>query len=458
MTIIERKDVESMKIKDGCEISISGRNKRRILLVVVILSIIALLTPVSLAATAGRSDIEITDQSVNTDKITAPLLNPAPSALILSILDKEDTVDQGKITDQSVNTDKNEPTVAENDDKEPVKDTPPNKIPEGLPNNAENRFISVINELFFINETELNIDSCYSTILNDDFTIFDLEVGDILFWDAGKRYKHGIYRFIPASLSGHCAIYTGPRYNETTGEYLGNCVDTVPTKNVRFCPLRNDNYAGEDYFAVGRVTNATDSQKEAAAQWAVDLATNPPKPKLYQEFWQVGTGARKWFESNTIVGTNNVWYCSELVWAAYYNTSINTSKADIFIGYFDQNGPWVHAADFDIDEDGWSRLLILPFMGPAVSPLEIFEDDDVDIVFRQNTTSKSDSSCNFTSVYASAYADDSSSNSNSNTLIYSDSEGAALNYLNSGSNSNILTNPSSSLNTNTLTSKLLNLD
>ena len=432
-----------MRIKDGCKISISGRNKRRILLVVVILSIVALLTPVSLAATAGGSDIKITDQSVNTDKITAPLLNPASSALILSILGKEDTVDQRKIADQSVNTDKKEPTVAENDDKEPVKDTPPNKTPEGSSNDVANNNnggnnyfskpgsdFSTFNNLLgrLQGNTNANIDNTnYNSNGPSNFTIpGSLEVGDILIWDAGYRYEHGIYSFIPAIFSGHCAIYIGPRYNETTGNYLGNCVEAVP-RGVGYNNINSSNYIGEHFFAVGRVKNATESQKHAAVNWTLGRVN-----RSYQRFWLPWIGPIKSSIPEGFIPPGDLnkrvddnWYCSELVWAAYYNTSSGT---------------------IDIDEDGWGNTF--PFLIPSVSPLEINDSENVDIVYSWPDGNGT------TTVSLSV---DSGSNSNSNTLIYSDSEGAALNYSNSVSNSNTLNYLSSSLNSNTLSNKLLNI-
>jgi uncharacterized protein YycO len=335
------------------------------------------------------------------------LLNPISSALTLSGLDKEDT------TDLSADTDKKEPTIDLNNANEEkgktTKDSPSNDPQDGLSSDVKNNYI--VNS----KQNSILINELYSS--NDNFNPDILQVGDILFWDVNRtsNSSNRWIRLTPKELNGHCGIYIG--INNSTGEH--QFIEAVP-KGVRISNISADENSTDDcqYFAVGRVTNANYSQKCAAVNW-----TRERVGSSYQEYWKLWLGGPiKSFNHYGPRPTDSKWYCSELVWAAYYNISNNTATKQI-----------------DIDKNGWAVSLPFPFNVPWVSPLEILEDDNVTKFYewpgRENGTKTLSLSVDSISI------------SNSNALIY-------LNY---GSNSNILTNPSSSLNTNALISKLLNL-
>jgi len=477
VAIVERKDVESMRIKDGCEISISGRNKKRILLVGVILSLVTLLTPVSLAATAGISVNKITDQSTN------------------------------------------------NVEKEPAKDTLPNVPQVGSSNDVTNNYITnsgldssnniLIN---IINKIELNSgsvgpESGNSNNINQVNLIGgteskpssvpggfkipdDLQVGDILIWDAGYSYDHGVFRFVPDSLSGHTALYMGPHHKDENGKLVDgpdgngnilNVVEALP-RGVGYNTISGSNYHGEHLFAVGRVKGATPEQKKAAADWACSR-----EGSFYQDYWHlIKVGAGKWmmkfrdYDPNSKDIAKEKWYCSELVWAAYYyncyDTDLFTTQDDVFnylkdtfdasisfdqpLGLDESQTKRLNEdakLTIDIDNDGWNtpvpghpllNYIVSTWCFPSVSPLEIYESDKVTIVYELREDQSN--SCAFTSlsVDSDSNSNSNTASSNSNTVSYSDSKDNTLNY---GSKSNTISYTSSSLNANTLVSKILKI-
>ncbi len=142
-----------------------------------------------------------------------------------------------------------------------------------------------------------------------------LEAGDILFCECQDPSLHHIPGW------DHVAIYVGE--NEF--------IEAVPGEGVRRIPL-SDFYTWAEDITYGYVSTASPSQKESAADFA-DSQLNKP----YQH---IPTGKDPSPDSDA-------WYCSELVWAAYYQAGI------------------------DIDQNGWDYPHV-------VEPFEISLDDDVE--------------------------------------------------------------------------------
>ena len=163
----------------------------------------------------------------------------------------------------------------------------------------------------------------------------DFQVDDLVFFDS--TFRPGRWN-VPGL--DHVAIYLGndtfvcTGHSKQTGTFGVNIMsyDSLFTSGM----LINPRYA--------RVINATAEQRHAATEWALSRIGD-----LYQT-WD----PRKCADPNSRMITANQWYCSEIVWAAYYNQGI------------------------DIDKNGWKRDFpsFFPIFS-AVSPQDIFDDNDV---------------------------------------------------------------------------------
>jgi len=162
-----------------------------------------------------------------------------------------------------------------------------------------------------------------------------LELGDLVFFDSTFRPGRWNVRGLD-----HVAIYLGDNH------FVGTMRNTV--KQVAEVNITDYSY----FFRVlhfvnplfARVVSATPAQRQAATAWALSRIGD-----LYQ-IWD----PEKIADPSAQRVTANRWYCSELVWAAYYQVGI------------------------DLDQNGWKRDFPwgLPFWS-AVSPQEIAADNDV---------------------------------------------------------------------------------
>ena len=163
----------------------------------------------------------------------------------------------------------------------------------------------------------------------------DFQIDDLVFFDS--TYPPGRWN-VPGL--DHIAIYLGndsficTTKNKTTHAREVNIVsnDTLFHNDL----LKNPRYA--------RVINTTSEQRHAATMWM----TQHVKDK-YQTY-----DPRKIPDPNASIITADRWYCSEIIWAAYYNTGI------------------------DIDKNGWNPDF--PWFFPiwsSVSCDDIYYDNDV---------------------------------------------------------------------------------
>lgn len=135
-------------------------------------------------------------------------------------------------------------------------------------------------------------------------------------------------------------------YNEHGAIYIGN--NTVVEANgvVR---LRNYSHFHEwqQNLAFLRVKTANESQRYAAAAWAITLVGSP-----YQNFFDFPWFGFKTADTTRVIAPAKKIYCMELLWAAYYMQGI------------------------DIDRNGW--------MFPCwVTGNDILYDDDIEIIYRE---------------------------------------------------------------------------
>lgn len=163
----------------------------------------------------------------------------------------------------------------------------------------------------------------------------DFQIDDLVFFDS--TYPPGRW-----NVTGfdHIAIYLGNDSfictirNKTT--HLGE-VNIVSYEDLFHGEiLRNPRYA--------RVINTTSEQRHAATLWAISRIRDK-----YQTF-----DPQKIADPNSSRLTANRWYCSEIIWAAYYRTGV------------------------DIDRNGWGRDF--PWFFPIWSSIscdDIYYDNDV---------------------------------------------------------------------------------
>ena len=212
-----------------------------------------------------------------------------------------------------------------------------------------------------LDKKQLNVDTPDSDF-PDNMTI-----GDLLFMDC-NRYTPLHSR--PGEHSDHVSMYIGR--DPETGEPL--LVETVDTTGPRICTF-DETRRWAHNFAYGRVKNVTEEQKIGAVNWAKQLCFERNRPitsngeRIYDNYQYLPyyfdrLGFWKSYRPDGIEVFSKYWYCSELVWASYYNIDEN-GNIDLFIDYKDR---------IDLDQDGW-----LP--PPVVLPLEILNDDDVEIFY-----------------------------------------------------------------------------
>jgi hypothetical protein len=176
--------------------------------------------------------------------------------------------------------------------------------------------------------------STHQSALSTEHLPFDFQIDDLVFFDStfppGRWNVRGL---------DHVVIYLG---NDSFLSTMANKTTHVGEVNIisyddlfHSWMLKNPRYA--------RV-NTTPEQRHAATQWVCSRIGD-----TYQT-WD----PRKCADPNASIITAKKWYCSEIVWAAYYNIGI------------------------DIDQNGWARDF--PWFFPlwsSVSPQDIYDDNDM---------------------------------------------------------------------------------
>jgi uncharacterized protein YycO len=194
--------------------------------------------------------------------------------------------------------------------------------------------------------TSLKISQCMQkekvSYSNKGQNLSMLEPGDIVF----KRPDWSPY------FLNHCLLYIG--YNDSTGLYVFIEASGVE-QQVRY---RYDNEStltiGLFYGPFAKVRHVNDTQK----QNAIDFA----KRQLGKPFQRDWINKNNNPEDTANDSLADEWYCSELVWAAYYNCNNPFPEEEPEDGY-------VYGAGIDLDRNGWEKNLLNI---TTVHPLEIF--------------------------------------------------------------------------------------
>ena len=157
--------------------------------------------------------------------------------------------------------------------------------------------------------------------------------GDILLMD---MKKHGSYWAIPGNYNDHAAIYLGHGFRD--GSYF------IHASGLGVAYVTFDYFhPGFENFTFYYVKEANESVIEGAIEWGESqLGSN------YQCFFLQISDPRWWYwgmfelgekcadPDNELIKTSDRFYCSEFVWAAYYNQGI------------------------DIDQNGWEKIKPVP--------------------------------------------------------------------------------------------------
>ncbi|WP_062327038.1 hypothetical protein [Treponema endosymbiont of Eucomonympha sp.] len=125
-----------------------------------------------------------------------------------------------------------------------------------------------------------------------------LQTGDVVYDDMGFF-----------GLMGHIAIVEGVYRH--SGRVFVRVIEAVADGVVR--GILDATRVEERGTSVFRVSSATSRQRNAAVEFCQSQVIDPPKGWVFNLF-----GDRKKTSSNA-----TGWYCSELVWAAYYNQGID---------------------------------------------------------------------------------------------------------------------------------------
>jgi uncharacterized protein (DUF608 family)/uncharacterized protein YycO len=188
----------------------------------------------------------------------------------------------------------------------------------------------------FIEQEKINI----HIILEDpdepeDIVPSCVQVGDILMMDIKMNSIKDIIWKVPGYYNEHIAIYAG---NNTFINAHGTGV-SEESYSYFLRSFRN----GCENHAFLRVKTATEEQRLQAVKFAEDKIG-----AHYQNIFTPPYFGLKIADPNSNHPTANMWYCMELIWAAYYNQGI------------------------DIDSNGWKS----PKM---VTGNEILNDDDIEV-------------------------------------------------------------------------------
>lgn len=143
--------------------------------------------------------------------------------------------------------------------------------------------------------------------------------GDIIFMDLKPGVSEKKSHLLGTS-NDHCAMYLGHDYSDGN-QFVESDHDGVHEASYSKFQQYYEN------FTFYEVATASDTQKDDAVEWAL---ASPPNGDPYQYWYH---GMRKCEDPDALLLTARKWYCSELVWAAYYNQGIDIDYNDWTIDF-----------------------------------------------------------------------------------------------------------------------------
>lgn len=193
--------------------------------------------------------------------------------------------------------------------------------------------------------------------INFEQNLSKLQPGDIAF-----KHPDIFPDYFPAIID-HCLLFV--EYNSSNGLYL--FIEAgMPHNQVRYRYETEAALTGPFYGPFAKVKNANESQKQNAIDFAKRQIGNP-----FQGEW-----TNKNYNPEDIMNDSlaNEWYCSELLWAAYYNCN------NPFPEQKPENG-YVYAEGIDIDRNGWNKNFL---NNSIVTPRDILRNRREIYVFHLN--------------------------------------------------------------------------
>ncbi len=172
----------------------------------------------------------------------------------------------------------------------------------------------------------------------EEIKISELEPGDIAF-------KHpDIFPNRFPTIIDHCLLYV--KYNEQADRYV--FIEAgIHGSSVQYRNETEENITGELWGPFARVITANSTQK----QNAINFAKRQLGKKFQGEFF--GISADKNYNPNDVDNDAfaNNWYCSELVWAAYYNCNNPFPEQE-------PEGGYTYGDGIEIDRNGWKKNIL----------------------------------------------------------------------------------------------------
>lgn len=179
-------------------------------------------------------------------------------------------------------------------------------------------------------------------ITNKKSGIVDLKLGDILFQ-------------ISQYITMHCIIFK--QYNSTNKMY--EFIEANSDHGVRRI-FYSENELNNTiiYKKFARVKNANETQKQNAILFV--------ESQIGKEFeWDFLFHNKNNIPNSSNDPFSNVWYCTELAWAAYYNCNHSPEEK-------------IYGEGIDIDRNEWRKDSLIYSM---VWPNNIIRDDDVEVFY-----------------------------------------------------------------------------
>jgi uncharacterized protein YycO len=210
------------------------------------------------------------------------------------------------------------------------------------------KIIVIIFILLFFGETitaikidDLNVTSTRE-VPNKKSGIADLKPGDILFQ-------------ISQYITMHCIIFK--QYNSINKMY--EFIEANSDHGVRRI-FYSENELNNTiiYKKFARVKNANTTQKQNALLFA--------ESQIGKEFeWDFLFHNKNNIPNSSADPFSNTWYCTELVWAAYYNCNHSPDEK-------------IYGQGIDIDRNKWRKDSLIYSM---VWPNNILQDDDIEVFY-----------------------------------------------------------------------------
>lgn len=191
-----------------------------------------------------------------------------------------------------------------------------------------------------------------------------LEPGDIVF-----KFPDVFPNFFPKIID-HCLLFV--EFDNSTGLYVF-IEANVPNEIVQYVYETESSLTNFPYGPVARVEDANNSQKLNAINFA--------KGQVGKSF-QMEVINKNYNPEDVINDPYaNEWYCSELMWAAYYNCNNSFPESEPQQGY-------VYGEGIELDRNGWNKTILNISI---VAPREILlNKNKVSVFYLHNVTNSNE--------------------------------------------------------------------